>query len=469
MKRKNKLIIFWMFFSIAVSFLLSRTVLAENNYNYYGYTTPAASGIPSTNNQDYWMTIDGSNPIHVYCINHNAAAPWADNYQASKEENLVYKKETANSALVASYVQNNNYGDDLEENLRKILYYLYTNPNTSTLTSNTLVWKVSGSTISLTQEEEDLYNSIIAGDATPSNFVVELFIPKNSSDQTLARGYIDPNIKVSREVTFSKVAVNSSNELPGASLKVVQGETADGNVAIDAKTQESLEWLSENTAKTFALSEGIYTMVETQAPAGYAVAEAITFRVTPNGKIEIKGQDGQWTEVFDKTVRMSDEKLPVSLAISKTVNGNAADKEKEFTFNITLTMSDNSPFSGQVTTEGNNRAGGNVTFSNGQATITLKDGENITFQGLDSSATYSVKEVDADDYQTLISIDGGNQQASKDYTGSLVSDTSIAFTNTKEVVPPTGVTLNVTPYLLLVSMTLLIGGCGYYITRKTRS
>lgn len=68
---------------------------------------------------------------------------------------------------------------------------------------------------------------------------------------------------------------------------------------------------------------------------------------------------------------------------------------------------------------------------------------------------YTIKEVDvANGYKDKVEIG---------------KDGNFTLTNTKGVVPPTGVTLNVKPYLLLVLMTLLIGGCGYYIKRKTRS
>lgn len=113
------------------------------------------------------------------------------------------------------------------------------------------------------------------------------------------------------DVTFSKVEVNGSAELPGASLKVVEGETADGQIATDAKTGETLEWVSSNTAKIYSLSEGAYTMVESQAPAGYELAESITFRVTADGQVEVKGTDGSWTNQADATIKMEDAKTPV--------------------------------------------------------------------------------------------------------------------------------------------------------------
>ena len=119
-----------------------------------------------------------------------------------------------------------------------------------------------------------------------------------------------PVVPNTTDVTFSKVEVNGTTELPGASLKVVEGENADGTVATDAKTGEALEWTSGTTAKIYSLSEGTYTMVESQAPTGYELAESITFRVTADGQVEVKDTDGSWTAATDATIKMEDAKTP---------------------------------------------------------------------------------------------------------------------------------------------------------------
>lgn len=59
------------------------------------------------------------------------------------------------------------------------------------------------------------------------------------------------------------------------------------------------------------MSEDTYTMVESQAPAGYELAESITFRVTADGQVEVKGTDGSWTNQADAIIKMEDAKTPV--------------------------------------------------------------------------------------------------------------------------------------------------------------
>ena len=117
------------------------------------------------------------------------------------------------------------------------------------------------------------------------------------------------------DVTFSKTAVNGTDELVGASLKVVKGTDATGDLVSS--------WTSTATAKKITLDMGqTYTMVETTAPDGYEKAESITFRVTDTGKVEIKnGND--WVSQAANKVQMQDAKITTSdVTFSKTaVNG----------------------------------------------------------------------------------------------------------------------------------------------------
>lgn len=78
-----------------------------------------------------------------------------------------------------------------------------------------------------------------------------------------------------RKVTVSKKDLATSEELPGASLKVTneKGDIMD-------------EWVSTNTPHVIeGLADGTYTLTETTAPDGYEVAEDITFTIT-DGKVD---------------------------------------------------------------------------------------------------------------------------------------------------------------------------------------
>ncbi len=102
-----------------------------------------------------------------------------------------------------------------------------------------------------------------------------------------------------------------------------------------------------------------------------------------------------------------------NLTVTKTVDGNAADTNKDFSFTITLN---------DGTIDG---VFGALTFVNGVASFTLKHGQSITAEGLPNGVGYTVEETDysADGYVTtktscLGTIEGDQTQL-------------VAFTNTR--------------------------------------
>ena len=88
------------------------------------------------------------------------------------------------------------------------------------------------------------------------------------------------------KVDVSKVDITSGEELPGATLRIVD---ADGNVVE--------EWVSgDEPHRIEMLAPGWYTLVETMAPEGYLVANDVRFEVLATGEVQ--------------TVVMSDELAP---------------------------------------------------------------------------------------------------------------------------------------------------------------
>ena len=88
-------------------------------------------------------------------------------------------------------------------------------------------------------------------------------------------------------------------------------------------------------------------------------------------------------------VTVTNTKLP-SLTISKTVEGAYGDKEKDFTFNITL-EDENGVISGEFQAEKGDETT-TVTFTEGKASVELKHGESITITDLPFEASYEVSE-----------------------------------------------------------------------------
>lgn len=96
-----------------------------------------------------------------------------------------------------------------------------------------------------------------------------------------------PGQPTKHKVKLSKKEVNKTEELPGATLKVIKGEDPHG-------TEKILEWVSTTEPKEIALEPGIYTMIEIQAPQHYELAEEITFKVEENGSLKIKQDEQLW-------------------------------------------------------------------------------------------------------------------------------------------------------------------------------
>ena len=164
----------------------------------------------------------------------------------------------------------------------------------------------------------------------------------------------------------------------------------------------------ENGVATFTLKDSEKKSI-TGLPVGitYTVAEEmaagyVTTKTGETGEISIE----------KKTAAFTNTKEEGDLTVSKSVESDlAADKTKDFSFTVTL---DNKTVNGMY---------GDMTFTNGVATFTLKDGENKTATGLAKGIRYTVTEKAESDFATT-------------YTGETgtISETagSAAFTNTRK-------------------------------------
>lgn len=121
-----------------------------------------------------------------------------------------------------------------------------------------------------------------------------------------------------------------------------------------------------------------------------------------------------------------------NLTIKKFVEG--VDTNQEFTFEINAKYKGNN-LEGRYTVirkVDNKQTTEKITFSNGKATIKLKDKEQITINDLPYSTTYIVKELDTDGFIVKYQINGGvieiyDAKKQKSYT--LNDNMEIKFTN----------------------------------------
>ncbi len=212
------------------------------------------------------------------------------------------------------------------------------------------------------------------------------------------------NLTVSKDVNGNKGDINKDFHftvtLSDTSINGIYGDMTfkDGIATFTLKDNESITATSLPTGIT-------YEVIEQEANQdGY-----ITISNGTTGKIQ--------KDVTSKADFVNTKNEYGSLTVSKDVNGNKGDINKDFHF--TVKLSDSSI----------NGTYGDMTFKEGVATFTLKDNESITATSLPTGITYEVIEQEAnqDGYVTTSTNDKGyilNNQNIK-----------VDFVNTKEVEP----------------------------------
>lgn len=179
---------------------------------------------------------------------------------------------------------------------------------------------------------------------------------------------------------------------------------------------------------------GTYTYVIAEQPGDETsltfskAAYRATVTVTDNGagKLLAKTKIAQLTDdagdAAERTVEaavFTNTAKTGSLTVKKTVVG--GDSQREFGFTVTLTDGDGEPVSGTF-----GKGEHAVTFTDGKATFTLKDGEEKTIAGLPVGARYTVTEDAAEGYTTTVNgADGSKAEGAVTEDGA-----TVAFTNT---------------------------------------
>ena len=105
--------------------------------------------------------------------------------------------------------------------------------------------------------------------------------------------------------------------------------------------------------------------------------------LTPNAKIS-GGEDG--------SIVLKNELARRDLTISKTTAGNAVLSDDAFTVKIRLSRNDIVPVDGDYPMEG--AAETKLTVKNGEATLTIRDGQTVTIKDIPVGTAYTVEETD---------------------------------------------------------------------------
>lgn len=171
------------------------------------------------------------------------------------------------------------------------------------------------------------------------------------------------------------------------------------------------EQSGDETALTFSKATYRATVTVTDNGAGKLLAKTKIAQLTDDA-----GDAAERTveaAIFTNTAKTG------SLTVKKTVVG--GDSQREFGFTVALADGDGEPVSGTF-----GKGEHAVTFTDGKATFTLKDGGEKTVAGLPVGAHYTVTEDAAEGYTTTVNgADGSKAEGAVTEDGA-----TVAFTNT---------------------------------------
>lgn len=141
------------------------------------------------------------------------------------------------------------------------------------------------------------------------------------------------------------------------------------------------------------------------------------------------------------------------LTIKKTVSGELGNKSYGFSFKIKVTASD----SGEKYLV--KRNDGTILVSSwdgSETTITLADGQSAVIYGLSANDTYTVTETEAntDGYTTTIN---GSTTTTGSASGKITADSSVNYENAKDSTIPTGIAMDIAPYVIMVLAAFVLG------------
>lgn len=248
------------------------------------------------------------------------------------------------------------------------------------------------------------------------------------------------------------------------------------NDIVSAKVKFSLEGMSftEPGVYKYSVTEATKTGYTTaSAHSLYLYVENVKDYETPQvtGAV-LKDDQGNKTATVANTYDSNG-----TLKVTKKLDGDMANASEAFAFTVTVKGDQNRPI-----TAINSDPGNPVTISKWSAntgwTVTTKlgDGDSLTIYGLSEGDGYTIDETDAytDNYVTTIDTDNdaedeitekaaveaglsGNYRAND-------GNIDVVYTNARESVTPTGIVMNVAPYVLLV--VVAAAGCFVFLRKR---
>ena len=233
---------------------------------------------------------------------------------------------------------------------------------------------------------------------------------------------------------------------------------------------EKLEKITDGTI-TFAEDNETVTALATPEPAG-------TFPGYIFDKEDSTLEKTVTNDASTGTIELNLYYKPTVLTVSKIVSGYNLELDKAFTFTIQANAPDGTDTnaatlsSDQVYIKKENGTAEKLTFTNNQATFTLKKDEYVDISCLPTGWTYTVTETEpGTNFKASYSINGGTvtDGAEALFTMATTGSEAIQFTNTSTIAPPvTGRDIQNSSWIMMLIVALLIGMSGVVFFRKVK-
>ena len=137
-----------------------------------------------------------------------------------------------------------------------------------------------------------------------------------------------------------------------------------------------------------------------------------------------------------------------TLTVTKEITGNLANMSQKFNIDVTVNGAEGEQYKAFVGTE-------EVVLTSGtKATFSLGNNESVVVYGLSAADTFTVEENDAivatDGYTVTYKLDNKAAETINEVAEG-TADKTVVITNDKSATTPTGIILNIAPYVLMIA------------------
>ena len=251
------------------------------------------------------------------------------------------------------------------------------------------VWRYIYTNLPATDDEKNPYTYLVT-EKVPEGYELTAASPSNASPSNASPSYVKGGVDFTNlvsnktmEVSGTKTWVDSGGRPGGVSLALYRKVNGGSPERVPGHAPE---WKDTGTDVWTFTYKGLQEYDEQGRKYTYWVEES--------------GVPDDYDVYYDADRLHLTNVRKGSITVSKTVTGSGGNREKEFTF--TVTMLDTEIYGTMIKGSEINGTYGGMTFVDGIATFTLKHGQSLRADGLPGGMNYIVVELEAarDGYST---------------------------------------------------------------------